>query len=84
MLTGSDPKGYADRMQSVGHCIADMKFAGVVKESNPFVFIVRNVETPYRSKKLDSSPQGLPMMMWEQEVGKSKCCFVMKQIPVFF
>jgi hypothetical protein len=65
-------------MQAVGYCTADIKFAGVVKESNPFVFIVWNVETPYCPKKLDSSLRGLPMMMWEQEVGKSKCYFVIE------
>ncbi len=78
MLTGSDPKGYADRMQAVGFLRRRHKSVGVVKESNPFVFIVRNVVTPYCPKKLDSSPQGLPMMVWEQEVGKSKCYFAMK------
>jgi hypothetical protein len=78
MLIGFTQKGMRKECNLWVIASQIIKSAGVVKESNPFVFIVRNVETPYRPKQLDNRPRGLSTTMWEQEVGKSKCYSVME------
>lgn len=51
MLKGSNQKVDGQVCSSFGYCIADDDPIGGQKEPNPFVFIQRNVATPYCSEK---------------------------------
>lgn len=46
--------------------------SGVEREPNPLMSIVRNVVSPYSSRRRDGSPQGLLMGMRVKDEGKSE------------